>query len=110
MSSMQHSIAAKYAARPAARFVRTSTQARERRLGLRSAVTFRAVPARPTVLRHADLSPLLRLRTSSRSVKTAPPRLASGGRLRPVVSMRWSRPSGPAQEIRSSAASAPWLA
>ncbi len=33
---MQHSIAAKYAARPAARFVRTSSRARERRLGLRT--------------------------------------------------------------------------
>ena len=32
---MQHSIAAKYAARPAARFVQPSSRARERRLGLR---------------------------------------------------------------------------
>ena len=32
---MDHSIAAKYAARPAARFVRPSTRVRERRLGLR---------------------------------------------------------------------------
>jgi hypothetical protein len=110
MSGMQHSIAAKYAARPAARFVRASAQARERRLGLRSTITFRAVPARATVLRRADLSPLLRLRASSRSAKAAKPRLMPGGRIRPVVSMRWSRPSGPARESRSSAASAPWLA
>ena len=39
-------IAAKYAARPAARFVRPSPRARERRLGLRSAGTFQAVLAR----------------------------------------------------------------
>jgi hypothetical protein len=107
---MQHSIAAKYAARPAARFVRSSAQARQRRLGLRSTVTFRAVPARATVLRRADLSPLLRLRASWRSVKPARPRPVSSGRIRPVVSMRWARPSGPARESRSSAASAPWLA
>jgi hypothetical protein len=107
---MQHSIAAKYAARPAARFVRTSSRARERRLGLRTAPTFRAVPARATVLRRPDLAPLLRLRASWRSIQAARPRRAPSGRIRPVVSMRWSRPSGPARESRSSAASAPWLA
>ena len=37
---MQHSIAAKYAARPAARFVRPSARARERRLGLAAACSF----------------------------------------------------------------------
>jgi hypothetical protein len=107
---MQHSIAAKYAARPVARFVRTSTRARERRLGLRTTPTFRAVPARATVLRCPDLPPLARLRASWRSIKVAHPRRATSGRIRPVVSMRWSRPSGPARESRSSAASAPWLA
>ena len=37
---MDHSIAAKYAARPAARFVRPSTRVRERRLGLRPSGSF----------------------------------------------------------------------
>ena len=55
---MQHSIAAKFAARPAARFVRPSTRARERRLGLRTTGTFRPAAARLTVLRRADLAPL----------------------------------------------------
>ena len=40
---MEHSIAARYAARPAARFVHPSARARERRLGLRGG---RLVPAR----------------------------------------------------------------
>ena len=37
---MEHSIAAKYAARPAAQFVRPSTRVRERRLGLRPSGSF----------------------------------------------------------------------
>ena len=48
---MDHSIAAKYAARPAARFVRSSTRVRERRLGLRPSGTFSAPGVRSTVLR-----------------------------------------------------------
>jgi len=107
---MQHSIAAKYAARPAARFVHASSRARERRLGLRTAPTFRAVPARATVLRRPDLAPLLRLHAPWRSIQATRPRRSTSGRVRPVVSMHWSRPSGPVRESRSSAASAPWLA
>lgn len=107
---MQHSIAARYAARPAARFVCAPSRARERRLGLRTTATFRATPARPTVLRHPDLPLLLRVRASWRSLTVAKPRRATSGHIRPVVSMRWSRPSGPVREGRSSAASAPWLA
>src|SRR3989304_1453604 len=41
---MEHSIAAKYAARPAARFPRPSSRTRERRLGLRVEPAFRAAP------------------------------------------------------------------
>ena len=107
---MQHSIAAKYAARPAARFVCASPRARQRRLGLRTATTFRAVPARATVLRRPDLAPLARLKASWRSVEAVRPRRPQSGRIRPVVSMHWARPSGPVRESRSSAASAPWLA
>ncbi len=107
---MQHSIAARYAARPAARFVGAPSRARERRLGLRATVTFRATPARPTVLRHPDPPLLQRVRARWRSMTVAKPRRVTSGRIRPVVSMRWSRPSGPVREGRSSAASAPWLA
>ena len=55
---MEHSIAAKYAARPAARFVRPSSRARERRLGLGTAASFATATARSAcrqrVLRMAD--------------------------------------------------------
>ena len=56
--AMEHSIAAKYAARPAARSVRPSARTRERRLGLRVTGTFRASEGRATVLRRADLGRL----------------------------------------------------
>src|SRR5438034_6165246 len=58
---MQHSIAARFAARPAARFVRPSARARERRLGLRPMGSFRPASATLTVLRRADLGPLVQL-------------------------------------------------
>jgi 8-oxo-dGTP pyrophosphatase MutT (NUDIX family) len=57
---MEHSIAARHAVRPAARFVRPSARFRERRLGLGSAGAFRAASSRATVLRRADLGPLAR--------------------------------------------------
>ncbi len=49
---MQHSIAARFAARPAARFVRPSPRLRERRLGLRVTGSFQ--PASP----HATVRPI----------------------------------------------------
>ena len=107
---MQHSIAAKYAARPAARFVRPSARARERRLGLRSARTFQPASPRQTVLRQADLSPLVRLRARWRAVQPARPHRAAGGLLRPPVAMCWAAIGTTRAVRRSSAASAPWHA
>ena len=69
MASMQHSIAAKYAARPVASFVRPTSRVRERRLGLRVRGSFQPASARATVLRRADLPPLVRLRASWRAVQ-----------------------------------------
>jgi hypothetical protein len=106
---MQHSIAAKYAARPAARFVRPSTRARERRLGLRSSGTFQPASARQTVLRQADLSPLVQLRATWRAVHVARPHRPSG-QLHPAAGMRWAGSGAPGTARRSSAASAPWHA
>ena len=104
---MQHSIAAKYAARPAARFVRPSSRARERRLGLRNARTFQPASPRQTVLRQADLSPLVQLRASWRAVRPAP-RRSMGGLLRPIFAMHWPDAATALAGRRSSAASAPW--
>ena len=85
---MQHSIAAKYAARPAARFVRPSPRARERRLGLRPAATFRPATRRATVLHDLDLSPLVRLRARWRIGRARPSLHRCGRSLHPVVVMR----------------------
>jgi hypothetical protein len=104
---MEHSIAAKYAARPAARFPRASSRIRERRLGLRSAIAFRATAWRPTVLRQQERSAFAQLLAGARSITPAGSARSATGRPRPVVSMTWSRsvPLG-----RSSASVAPWRA
>ena len=65
---MQHSIAAKYAARPAARFVRPSSRTRERRLGLRPSGSLQPAAARATVLRRPDVAPLTHLRAGWRAI------------------------------------------
>jgi hypothetical protein len=108
---MEHSIAAKYAARPAARFVRPSNRVRERRLGLRPAGSFRAPGLRATVLHGLDVPPLTRLRAGWRSIKPARAYRRRGGRPGPLVVMQWARSgrSG-AGHRRPGAASAPWPA
>ncbi|HEV8545726.1 MAG TPA: hypothetical protein VGQ64_05500 [Candidatus Limnocylindrales bacterium] len=105
---MEHSIAAKYAARPAARFVHPSSRARERRLGLRVAGSFRAAGTRPTVLRRPDGSVLARLRGGWRAFRAARPRRATDGRPRPSITMHWARSGRAGTDRRSSAATAPW--
>jgi hypothetical protein len=106
---MQHSIAAKYAARPAASFVRPSSRVRERHLGLRARGSFQAAPVRATVLRRADLPPLVRLRASWRAVRPATSARAVAGHIRPAVSVSWARSGHFGADRRSGAAAAPWL-
>lgn len=105
---MGHSIAAKYAARPAARFVRPSSRARERRLGLGASAGFAAASHRLTELRHVDVTPLAAIR--SRGGLTTMEAVTHDGRLRPSVAMRWTGAgrSGPGR--RSRAVPAPWRA
>ena len=105
---MQHSIAAKYAARPAARFVRPSTRLRERRMGLRASGSFQAASARATVLRHTDLPPLVLLHASWRHVRTARSSRRDGDRIGRVASMSWAGFGRSAARRRSGAAPAPW--
>ena len=107
---MQHSIAAKYAARPAAHFVRPSSRARERRLGLRAAGTFQPASLRQTVLYRVDLSPLVQLRARWRAVQPARPYRSRAGVLRPVIGMHWAGTGVAPAARRPSAASAPWHA
>jgi len=105
---MQHSIAAKYAARPVARFVRPSSRTRERRLGLRPAGAFQAAPLRSTVLRRADLGPLVELRASWRAIRPARTHRPTGGALRPREVMRWAWFGRSDPDRRSTASPAPW--
>jgi len=105
---MEHSIAAKYAARPAAHFVRPSARTRERRLGLRAAGSFQPSTARSTVLRRVDGSVLARLRGGWRAFRAARPTRATDGRPRPMTAMHWARSGRAGMDRRSSAATAPW--
>jgi hypothetical protein len=105
---MQHSIAAKYAARPAARFVRPSSRSRERRLGLRPSGTLQAATSRATILRRPDVAPLTHLRAGWRAITPARGSAAIGGRPRPLVAMRWTDASRTGAVRRPSAVSAPW--
>jgi hypothetical protein len=105
---MDHSIAAKYAARPAAHFVRPSARVRERRMGLRRPGTFRSPDLRATVLHGSDVAPLARIRASWRTISPAPTRPNRTGRVRPAVTMEWARSGRSGTVRRPGAASAPW--
>ncbi|MFL5768600.1 MAG: hypothetical protein ACJ765_00810 [Chloroflexota bacterium] len=105
---MERSIAAKYAARPAARFVHTSVQARERRLGLRAAGSFQASSGRRTVIRGPEGSVLARLRGGWRAFRAARPGRPTDGRPRPAIAMHWARSYRAGSDRRSRAATAPW--
>jgi hypothetical protein len=107
---MERSIAARYAARQTARFVSPSARARERRLGLRGAGSFRPATTRMTVLRRPGGSVLAHLRGDWRAIRAARPRRPVAGVPRPSVRFHWtgSHIAGPTR--RSSAAPAPWRA
>jgi hypothetical protein len=104
---MERSIAARYAARPTARFVTTSSRARERRLGLRGAASFHPASTRMTVLRRPSDSILARLRGDWRAIRPARPR-RTDGRPRPTVAMTWTGTAAAPSARRSSAATARW--
>src|SRR3954454_15030295 len=107
---MDHSIAAKYAARPAARFVRPSTRFRERRLGLRPSGTFKAPGVRATVLHGPAVAPVTQLRAGWRAIKPAAVRRPHGGRPQPLGLVAWPRAGGRGAARGAGAASAPWPA
>ncbi len=107
---MEHSIAAKYAARPAAHFVRPSARIRERRLGLHPLGAFRAAAERATILRQPDVAPLVRLRARWRSIQPATVSRPADGRPRPQVVMVWARSVRPGAVRRAGASAAPWRA
>jgi hypothetical protein len=104
---MEHSITARYAARPAARFPRAASGSRRRRLGLTPAGAFSPAPTRLTVLLRDQPSPLSHLRRDPRSIAATRPVRASGGLLRPAYTLTWQRSRGPRHP---SAHAAPWRA
>lgn len=91
MRAMQRSIAAKFAARPAARFVRPSARLRERRMGLRASHSLIAASSHRTVLRLLDLGPFVALRASWRAITPAGATPSASGRPRPSTAMHWTR-------------------
>jgi hypothetical protein len=107
---MERSIAARYAARQTARFVSPSARARERRLGLRGAGSFRPAATRLTVLRRPGGGVLAHLRGDWRAIRAASPRRVAGGVPRPSVTFRWTGSAIAGSTRRSSAATAPWRA
>ncbi|MEO5884947.1 MAG: hypothetical protein ABIQ58_05460 [Candidatus Limnocylindrales bacterium] len=106
---MGHSIAAKYAARPVARFVRPSSRARERHLGLAAVVSFSPASAHLTELRRPVQATVASLHAGWRG-PTPTVLVARDGRPRPAVRMRWSRSGPSGSGRRSNAVTAPWRA
>jgi hypothetical protein len=104
---MAHSIAAKYAARPAARFVRPSSRARERRLGLGSVVTFSPAVGRATELQRSGGAGVASLHAGWRSPRPIRPAVTAG-RPRPTVRMRWTHSDGRGSGRSRRADAAPW--
>jgi hypothetical protein len=109
LQPMAHSIAAKYAARSTARFVRPSSRARERRLGLGAIASFSAAAGHQTDLRGPEAGPYTRLRAGWRGPRDVRP-VARDGRPRPRVQMHWTRSARSGSGRRPSAATAPWHA
>jgi hypothetical protein len=104
---MEHSITARYAARPVARFPRAASGSRQRRLGLGAGRAFSPAPTRLTVLQRDRPSPLSHLRRDSRSIAATRPVRHADGHLRPPFSMTWGRSLAPRHP---SAHAAPWRA
>ena len=107
MPAMEHSIAARFAARPVARFPRALSGSGRRRLGLGAVRAFSPAPTRLTVLLRDQPSPLAHLRRDPRSIAATRPTRASSGLPRPAFTMTWQRSPVPR---RPSAHAAPWRA
>jgi hypothetical protein len=102
---MQHSIAAKYAARPAARFVRPVGLGRERRLGLRPGLSYQRATTRVQLARlsHGGLH-----LSGWRPVSPLRRGLPVSGVLRPAVAIHWTGTAGSTADRRACLAPASW--
>jgi hypothetical protein len=106
---MTQSIAARFTARPAARFVRTPARAGERMLGLVRPGAISAARRTPAFLRGPDAMPVARLRRTGASPH-ADGRVARGPALAARPRMHWTRQDARTQGFRSAVASASWRA
>jgi hypothetical protein len=102
---MQHSIAARYVAWPAARFIRSAGREGERRLGLHSGLTFQRAATNRTILRpsHGGLQV-----TGWLPVTTTHRRASRSGMVRAAITIHWAGVGRPQADRRSSLAPAPW--
>jgi hypothetical protein len=106
---MTRSIAARFTARPAARFVRTPVRAGERMLGLVRPGSIRPARRMPAFLEGPDATPVARLHRAGAS-----PRGDGRGSRGPALGARprihWTRQDARTQGFRSGVASASWRA
>jgi hypothetical protein len=102
---MQHSIAAKYAAWPAACFVRPAGREREARLGLRAGLTYRRAATRPVISRPSRFGLHL---SGWRPVSSVRPGVPCSGIVRPSIAIRWTGFSRTSADRRSCLAPASW--
>src|SRR5664280_967309 len=100
---MQHSIASRYVAWPAASFASSGGREGERRLGLHSGLTFQRAATRLTILRPSH-GGLLVTGWRPATVRRDSPR---SGLPRAAVTIRWSG-GRPQADRMSSLAAAPW--
>lgn len=105
---MQHSIAAKYAARTSAKFVPPSAQARERRLGLRRHPLFEPAERHETCLRPDSVALLESMRASWRAITPVQQDLPRFGAITRPDRIEWSRAASARSAYRSRALPAPW--
>jgi hypothetical protein len=105
---MQHSIAARFAARPSARFVTVAPGAREPRLGLGRHARFHVAADRPTFLRRPERGPVAVLRVDWRAVVPARAHPSAAGLVAAHPPVRWANVGARTAGRRSRAATAPW--
>lgn len=106
---MTRSIAARFTARPAARFVRTPARAGERMLGLVRPGSIRPARRTPAFLEGPDAAPVARLHRTGASPH-ADGRVARGPALAARPRIHWTRQDARTQGFRSGVASASWRA
>jgi len=106
---MTRSIAARYTARPAARFVRTPVRAGERMLGLLRPGSVRPARRLPAFLEGPDATPVARLHRAGPSPR-GDGRASRGPALGARPRIHWTRQDARTQGFRSGVVSASWRA